>query len=261
MEWHDKVIVITGGSSGIGKETAFAVAKRGAIPILCARSTEKLAQIVKELKKFQPKSTYFQLDVSSKDQPFLVLENILEQFGKVDILINNAGFGIFDAFLSAQITDFEMMMEVNYFGLVRCSKAVLPHMLNRQAGHIINVASVAGIIPTAKSSGYTATKHAVLGFTRSLRQELRGSGVLISALCPGPIDTPFFDLADKNGTYVQKVKKFMLKPEKVVNEIIQIIEKKKKEVIIPKYMGWGGKLYHVFPDLADSTLAKFITFK
>jgi uncharacterized protein len=261
MEWQDKVIVITGGSSGIGKETAFAAAKEGAIPVLCARSSEKLAQIVKELKKVQPKSTYFKLDVSSPDEPFFVLQEIIEQFGKVDVLINNAGFGIFDAFLSAQLTDFEQMMEVNYFGLVRCTKAVLPHMLKRRTGFILNVASVAGIIPTAKSSGYTATKHAVIGFTGSLRQELRGSGVHISALCPGPIDTPFFDLADKSGIYVQKVKKFMLKPEQVANEMIQMIEKQKTDVVIPKYMGFGGKLYRLFPHWAESILAKFITFK
>src|SRR5690606_14399525 len=135
----------------------------------------------------------------------------------------NAGFGIFETFRDAPLDHFEAMMDTNYMGTVRCTKAVLPSFLARGAGHIVNVASIAGKLGTPKSTGYTATKHAVLGFTNALRLELRGTGVTVSAVNPGPIDTPFFEIADPDGGYVRNVRWFMLKPEKVAARIVKVI--------------------------------------
>jgi short-subunit dehydrogenase len=136
-------------------------------------------------------------------------------------------------------------------GTVRCTKAVLPHMLHAGSGHIVNIASMAGKVASAKSSGYTATKHAVLGFTNSLRLELVGTGVSLSAINPGPINTPFFDRADPGGTYVKNIAWFMLQPEKVVSAIIAAIEHNKDEKNLPRIAGIGIVFAQLFPRIFD----------
>lgn len=127
--FKDKIVVITGASSGIGAEIAKQLAEKGAIPILTARSLEKLQKVSTKLSGAHE---IFQLDVTSTEQVFKVMNQIVQKYGKIDILINNAGFGIFDRFVDASIEDIEEMMNVNYMGMVRCTKAVLPIMLKQK---------------------------------------------------------------------------------------------------------------------------------
>ncbi|MFT9486250.1 MAG: SDR family NAD(P)-dependent oxidoreductase [Tepidibacillus sp.] len=251
--FKDKIVVITGASSGIGAEIAKQLAKKGAIPILTARSLEKLQKVSTKLSGAHE---IFQLDVTSTEQVFKVMNQIVQKYGKIDILINNAGFGIFDRFVDASIEDIEEMMDVNYMGMVRCTKAVLPIMLKQKNGHIINIASVAGKLATAKASGYSASKFAVIGFSNGLRHELNGTSVYVSTLNPGPIDTPFFDRADPSGHYVEQVKWLILSPEKVAKEVLKMMIDKKHEKTIPSLANIGVKLYHLFPKIFDKWIAK-----
>jgi hypothetical protein len=153
--------------------------------------------------------------------------------------------------MSMPVENFEQMMDTNYMGVVRCTKAVIPHMLKQGSGHIVNIASLAGKIGTAKSTSYTATKHAVLGFTNSLRMELSEQGIQVSAVNPGPIDTPFFSQADPSGSYVKNVSWFMMKPEYVVKRIIRLIERRRAELDLPKTASMGIKLYQLLPRTVD----------
>ncbi|TVY09032.1 SDR family NAD(P)-dependent oxidoreductase [Paenibacillus cremeus] len=258
MSFQGKIAVITGASSGIGAIMAKLLAARGAVPVLMARSETKLAEAAKPIEG--PHAVYV-LDVTSADQVAHTMEQVIARYGRIDILINNAGYGVFDSFVSASLEEFEQMMDVNYMGTVRCTKAVLPHMLKQGSGHIVNVASMAGKIGSAKSSGYSATKHAVLGFTNCLRQELVGTGVELSAINPGPIDTPFFDIADPSGTYVKNVKWFMLKPEKVAGQVLNAIERRLPEVNLPLTAAAGVKLYQLFPRLFDRIAYKLLNKK
>ncbi|NOU70598.1 SDR family NAD(P)-dependent oxidoreductase [Paenibacillus sp. LMG 31458] len=244
----NKIVLITGASSGIGAVMAQQFAAKGAIPILTARSTNKLKEIASGL---QGQHAVYEMDVTNTEQVHDVVGQIIAKFGRIDILINNAGYGIFESFAEAPLAHFEDMMNVNYMGLVRCTQAVLPHMLKAGSGHIVNVASMAGKIGSAKSTGYSATKHAVLGFTNSLRQELIRSCISITAINPGPISTPFFDKADPSGNYVKNVAWFMLKPEKVVKELIHAIERNIPEKDLPFVAGMGIKLFHLFPRMFD----------
>ncbi|OCT14635.1 oxidoreductase [Paenibacillus pectinilyticus] len=248
MNITGKVVLITGASSGIGAVMAQQFAAKGAIPVLTARSTGKLKQIASGL---QGRHGVYAMDVTKTEEVHEVVQQIIAEFGRIDILINNAGFGIFESFVDAPLAHFEEMMDVNYLGLVRCTQAVLPHMLKAGSGHIVNIASMAGKIGSAKSTGYSATKHAVLGFTNSLRQELSKSGVSVTAINPGPIATPFFDKADPSGNYVKNIAWFMLKPEKVVKELIHAVEKNIPEKNLPFVAGVGIKLFHMFPRLFD----------
>lgn len=247
----NKHIVITGASSGIGEKVAFKVAEMGARPILVARSDEKLKDICEKIyQQTTVKGLYYPLDVSDTEKVNIVFKQILNDVGHVDILFNNAGFAIFDTFHDAHFEDIEKMFKVNVLGLMACTKVILPVMIERNSGHIINMASQAGKLATAKSSGYAASKHAVLGFTNSLRMELVKTNIDVSAVNPGPIETSFFDIADKSGNYVKNVKKYMLDPDYVAKKIVQLMIHPKRELNLPRWMNTGSVLYNLFPNVA-----------
>lgn len=258
MSFNGKIVLITGASSGIGALTAQMLAERGAIPIITARSQSKLAEIKSRI---PGESRVYTMDVTKDNEVHAVVQAVVQEFGRIDMLINNAGYGIFEPFHQMETAEFQSMMDVNYMGIVRCTKAVLPYMLEAQQGHIVNVASLAGKIGSAKSSAYNATKHAVLGLTNALRQELYGTNVHMTAINPGPIDTPFFETADPSGHYAKQVQRFMLKPEQVVHAMLQAIEKKKAEVNLPFVAAAGIVLYQLFPRLADKLAYRLINKK
>lgn len=255
---NDKVVAITGASSGIGLEMAKLFAGSGAHVIMLSRNGSKLAEASNQVVGNKEIGV---LDVASFDEASRAAARIVDRLGKIDIWINNAGYGIFNRFADASMEQFEEMMDVNYLGTVRCTKAVLPHMLEAGSGHIINIASMAGKIGSAKSSAYTATKHAVIGFTNCLRQELAGTGVYLTAINPGPIDTPFFDQADPSGQYKKKVSWFMLRPEKVARTVLKAAQTRKPEVNVPFTAAAGVKLYNLFPRLFDRVVSGMINIK
>ncbi|MCT8138759.1 SDR family oxidoreductase [Anaerobacillus sp. CMMVII] len=259
---HNKIIVITGASSGIGLRLAIDVAQKGGIPVLLARSTEKLQSASAEiLKTTGIRAPYFTLDVSNHAMVSQTFHDILKNHQKIDVLINNAGFAIFDTFLDSKVADIEEMFAVNVFGVITCTKAVLPAMLKENQGHIINIASQAGKLATPKSSVYSATKHAVLAITNSLRMELINTNIFVSAVNPGPIKTPFFDRADSSGNYAKNVEKFMLEPSYVSEKILQLIDKPKREINLPGWMGLGTTIYQLFPSLVEKIAGKKLNQK
>lgn len=247
-----KNVVITGASSGIGEKLAWKVAEMGGRPILLARSSNKLAEICKTLnQKTSVNGLFFPLDVSDFAQVKVVFQKIDQEAGQVDILVNSAGFGVFDTFLEAKFEDIEKMFKVNVLGLIACTKEVLPSMMERNTGHIIHIASQAGKIATPKSSGYAASKHAVLGLTNSLRMELSNTNIFVSAVNPGPVETNFFTVADQSGNYVKNVKKYMLKSDYVAEKIIQLMLNPRRELNLPGWMNMGSVLYNLFPSAAE----------
>lgn len=248
MSLNNRIVVVTGASSGIGALSAQMLSERGAVVVLAARSPDKLKQVGSRMKG---PYRLLEMDVGDDASTRSGFERVLSEYGRVDVLVNNAGYGKFEYFDQMPLPEFAEMMNVNYIGMVRCVKAVLPYMKSARSGTIVNVASLAGKIGTAKSTAYTATKHAVVGFSSALRQELRPYGIKVSTINPGPIDTPFFDLADPNGDYVRNVKWFMLKPEKVAKAIVSAAEKGRTEINLPWIAGVGTKWYQMFPGLAD----------
>jgi short-subunit dehydrogenase len=253
----NKIVVITGGSSGIGAVLAEAVIHQGAKPLLISRSAEKLKQTADSiLTKTNQEVTWYAADVSNKIEISKVFSDIYSNHQNIDILVNNAGFGLFRSTWETSEESFEAMMNVNYFGTVYCTKHVLEQMMNTRKGHIINVASLAGKIGTPKSSAYSASKHAVLGFTNSLRHEVRPFGIHVTAVNPGPVRTPFFDIADSEGSYVKKVDYMMLEASYVVNKIVQAMAKPKREINLPYWMDIGSRLYQMFPHLMDKIVGQ-----
>ncbi|NMO95663.1 SDR family NAD(P)-dependent oxidoreductase [Paenibacillus lemnae] len=254
----NKVVVITGASSGIGAILAEQLSRNGAHVILTGRSEERLREAGKKL---SGKYDVIQMDIKDMAQVQAAFDTIYENHGRIDVLVNNAGYGVFEAFLETSEEQFEDMMDVNYMGIVRCTQAALPGMLKQSRGQIVNIASIAGKMGIAKSTAYASTKHAVLGLTNSLRQELRGTGITVSSVNPGPINTPFFQQADPSGRYVKNVGWFMMKPEYVVSQILKLIVKQKEEINLPKSAAAGMKIYQLFPRLADRLLHRWMDLK
>jgi short-subunit dehydrogenase len=168
------------------------------------------------------------------------------------VLVNNAGFGVFEPVVDLDLKEMEKMFAVNVFGLVACTKMVLPHMIERKTGHIINVASQAGKIATPKSSIYAATKHAVLGFTNSLRMEVKQENIFVTAVNPGPIATNFFQIADRSGTYVRNIQKMMLRPEAVAEKIADAMLTPVREINMPRWMNAASVFYQLFPRFVET---------
>jgi short-subunit dehydrogenase len=158
---------------------------------------------------------------------------------------------VFEEFKDASWSNVEGMFQTNVLGLMACTQEVLPIMMRNGCGHIINIASQAGKVSTAKSTVYAATKHAVLGFTNGLRMEVGDHGIAVTAVNPGPIATDFFSIADSSGSYVKNVAKYMLKPEAVSAEIIKAIHRPVREINLPKWMGFGSRMYQLMPSVVE----------
>ncbi|MEC2070628.1 SDR family NAD(P)-dependent oxidoreductase [Alkalihalophilus marmarensis] len=248
---ENKVIWITGASSGLGRQLAIDAAAAGAVLVLLARNEAKLKEVQQVIQETSGRAHIYTLDISKTEDIEASVKNIFEKVQRVDILINNAGFGVFDYADRMNSADTKEMFDVNVLGLIEMTRPVLSLMKEANQGHIINVASQAGKLATPKSSVYAATKHAVLGYTNALRLELADTNIHVTAVNPGPIRTPFFDRADEDGRYVANIEKFMLTPEYVSKEILKVIEKPKREINLPKWMGFGSKLYQLMPGVVE----------
>jgi short-subunit dehydrogenase len=256
-----KTIWITGASSGLGWDLALEATRKGYRVVLLARNTKKLMELKTLIEHNGGEAFVYFLDMSDSVQIGTVTERIIVETGKVDVLINNAGFGVFEKVESTTIETVEEMFAVNVIGVIALTKAVLPYMMRENNGHIINIASQAGKLSTPKSSVYAATKHAVLGFTNGLRLELLDQNIHISAVNPGPIKTPFFERADQEGTYMKKVGKWMLDSKKVAEATIRLVENPKRELNLPRWMNLGSTLYQLMPGLVERVAGKKLNQK
>lgn len=253
---QEKVVVITGASSGLGAELARAAGAKGYRLVLLARRLDRLKNLQKELNGRGVFVRVFEADVADRQR----MKEVFKEIGTVDVLINNAGVGFFTWAHEAKVEETKQMLDVNVSGLITCCELVIPHMMARRSGHIINIASQAGKMATPKSAVYAATKHAVLGYTNSLRMEMSRAGVLVTAINPGPIATPFFDQADPEGTYVKNAGRFMLDPKKVAEKTIAIIGRPVREVNVPRWMAAGSRIHSLFPNAVEK-LGKNAFFK
>lgn len=248
----NKVILITGASSGLGEQIAYESSLKGAIVILAARRIEKLREVQKTCEKLSGKKAYvFHLDISNPEEIEEVLEKTSAEVGPIDVLINNAGFGHFEDFRTVDMNIAEKMMRVNVLGLMYTSQFAAIQMAERGKGHIINICSMSGKIATPKSTIYSASKFAVLGFSNALRLDLKPLNVGVTTVNLGPVKTDFFDLADKNGDYLEKVGQLALDPKNVAHQVVSIMGTSKRELNLPKIMEFASRAYILFPKIGD----------
>ena len=254
MNFKNKAVLITGASSGIGKESAIEFAKLGANIILVARRKDKLEQIASELKKFHVLTLVCQCDVSKKDQVKEMSQLIFEKFDSVDVLVNNAGFAIYGSVSDLSIHDIESQMETNYFGMVYCIKEFLPSMLKNKSGHIVNVASVAASFGLPGIASYCASKFAMLGFSEGLKHELKDTGVGLTVVSPIMVRTNFFDHSS-----FEKMPKYSptsLDPKTVAKSIIKAANSSRLEIVVPSVVRGAIWLKSSFPFFINPIIGK-----
>ena len=187
---NEKVVIITGASSGIGYATALALSKAGAKVAVGARRIDKLVQLENEIKKNGGDVLSQRLDVTQKADCDAIVEETIKKWGAVDILINNAGLMPLSFVKNLKIDEWDQMVDVNIKGVLYCTASVLPHMREAKSGHIINISSVAGRIVFPAGSVYCATKHAVTAFSEGLRQELSPrNNIRVTTIEPGVVST------------------------------------------------------------------------
>jgi NAD(P)-dependent dehydrogenase (short-subunit alcohol dehydrogenase family) len=185
--------VVTGGSTGIGLETARALAAAGARVAICARTAETIEAAAEELASTGAEILPLRVDVTDEAQVDSLVSSVAERWGGADVLVNNAGIGIFGNILDLDVEDYDRVFGVNVRGLFLCSQAFAPLMVEQGDGVIVNVASLAGKNSFAGGSIYAASKHAVMGMSKSMMLDLRPRGVRVLTVCPGTVYTPFFD--------------------------------------------------------------------
>ncbi|WP_372762860.1 SDR family oxidoreductase [Pseudoalteromonas sp.] len=263
MNYNNKTVWITGASSGIGEELAKQFAARGAKVILSARNVEKLnrvkAQLTGEGHRVIP------LDLS---QPESILHSVaaqIDSIGAVDILINNAGVSQRSLFLENDFNVYRQLMEVNYFGLVALTKAVLPSMVARKSGSVVAISSVAGKVGSKLRTGYSGTKFAVIGFMDCLRAEVSEHNIHCLTICPGFIKTAIaHNSLDAQGVAQNKAEQAIENGMDVTvaaGKIIKAISNKKDEVIVGQGLsGWAPTIKRFFPRLFNRLTAK-VNFK
>jgi len=190
---NDKTVFITGASSGIGAAAAAYFARAGARLLLCARRLNALETLRDQLRAQYHVSVHtFQLDVCDHKAVKEAMNNLPEAFSKIDVLLNNAGLAAgLDFFQEASVDDWEVMIDTNIKGLLYVTKAILPSMIARNTGHIINIGSIAAHTVYPKGNVYCATKHAVKALSESLRMDLFGTKIRVSTIDPGAVETNF----------------------------------------------------------------------
>lgn len=246
MNFKNKIIVVTGASSGIGEASTIQFAKKGANIILVARRKEKLLEVEKKISQFHVKTLVCPCDVSQKSQVKKMVENVLDKFGRIDVLVNNAGFVIYGKVNDLTIEEIESQMKTNYFGMIYCIKNFLPIMLEQNFGHIVNVASVGASFSVPGIAPYCATKFAMLGFSEGLKHELHGTGIGVTVVSPIMVRTNLFDHPSFEN-FTKRDKGISLSPENVAKAVVKAANSKRLEIVVPSVIRAGIWAKHTFP--------------
>ena len=254
-----RVAIITGASSGIGEATAKRLARDGMCVTLTARRQDELERVAAEIQSADGQALVVPTDVRDRAAIRRMVQATLDKWGQIDVLINNAGIGYSTRVVNLDPVQWRAQVEVNLIAVIECSQAVLPTMLEQKSGHIINIASIAGLIGLPGSSTYGATKSAVISFSEALRREVRTSGVHVTAFCPGFVATGFSPRLKKIGEGRPNAQRLpgVMRAEYVADRIADVLRHPRNRVIIPP--GWAllVALARAFPWFTDRVIDRF----
>jgi NAD(P)-dependent dehydrogenase (short-subunit alcohol dehydrogenase family) len=262
--WRGKTVVITGAASGIGKGLALELARREARIVATDIDLDALRATAKACGQG---AEAIALDVCDAAQVMSCCEEIAKRHGRIDILFNNAGIGIYGEVHEIPLESWNRIIDINIRGVIHGIRAVYPLMVKQGSGHIINTASLAGLGAVPLFTPYAMTKHAIVGLTKSLRLEAETFGVRISALCPSAIDTPLLDRTENPGlpkmNWRPYVRRFLTKlggppypTERFVQEALEAIEENQDIIVLPQRARIGHRLGIFLPSLVAKVTRK-----
>ncbi|MBX7059863.1 MAG: SDR family NAD(P)-dependent oxidoreductase [Leptospirales bacterium] len=250
MKIQNTIAVVLGASQGIGKAIALELASRGATVALLARSAGALKSAATEAPGGRAHA--FVCDVSKDSELVATLRKIEKQFGRIDILVNNAGVGTFKPLHKMSLEEATAPVQLPLrCALVACH-TVLPGMRSRKGGQIVNLTSPSAYFPFPYMAPYLAARHAMLGLSLALREELRPAGIGVSLICPGHVDTGYFQRNDADIEYFPRIEKLfpVLTPVQVAKRTAAAIEKNQREAIFPGSLWFITRFFQTFPRLS-----------
>ncbi|MGD0655452.1 MAG: SDR family NAD(P)-dependent oxidoreductase [Thermoguttaceae bacterium] len=257
--WHNKVALITGGSSGFGRVIAETFASAGAKVAIAGLETEPLTRAAREMQSAGFDVLGVHADITRQDDVDRLFAQTLDRFGRLDVLVNNAGRSMRGKLLDTTPEQFRDLMELNLIALVRCTRAAVPHLL-KQRGHVVNIGSLAAKSAARWVGAYPATKFAVAAYSQQLRLELGRSGLHVLLVCPGPIKRmnprlyPFEGLEDLPEIARRPgagVKASVLSPQKLAQAILVACRRRRPELIVPVSARLLFIIAQIWPTLAD----------
>jgi short-subunit dehydrogenase len=241
--------IVTGASRGLGRLVAVALAERGVNLVLAARTEEGLQETMRAVGSHGVRAVSVRCDVTNKADLQNLVDATIAEFGPPDLLINNAGIEAVADLGEMTLEEIENVMVTNAVSPMLLTRLVVPHMAKRKRGHIVNISSTAGKIGMPYFSTYVSSKHALVGFSWSLRQELRQYGIGVSVVCPGFIDET--GMADEWALKKRPPMAPTVKREKVVRSVIQAIERNKADVVLASGLArFGDIFFAISPDLS-----------
>lgn len=258
--FNAKVIWITGASSGIGEALAIELARQGAKLVLSARRRDELERVAQQTGLPATECLVLPMDMTRSDTFANQVQIVLDRFGRIDFVFQNAGITQRGSVADTKLEVYHQLMEVNFFGVVALTKAVLPTMIQQKSGHFVVTSSVAGKIGTKSRSGYCASKHALHGFFDALRAETHEQGLRVTIVCPGYIKTPIsFHALNAQGEKHDRMDDNQSKgmePSVFARKLIRAVEKQREEVYIGGIEAWGIYLKRYLPGILSGILRR-----
>ncbi len=235
VNWKGKVALVTGASSGIGAVTAKRLAIEGLKVVLVARREGRLRSLAAQIREHGGEVLVVVADLAEESERLRVAQEVRAAYGAVNVLINNAGFGWYGFAAGMPWTLARQMMEINVAAVVHLTLLFLPEMRRRNSGHVVNVGSIAGSLPSQGVALYSATKSFLDTFTTSLYRELRGTNVHVSVVRPGPVSTEFYDAASTRSSGLRiPAERFSVKPEAVADRIWTLLRRPARVAYVPR---------------------------
>jgi short-subunit dehydrogenase len=251
---ENRVVLITGASSGFGEDAALLFAQEGCKVVLAARRIDRLQNLAAKIQNLGGEAIAIPVDIVNSVEVNNMVQTTIDLYGHIDILFNNAGIGRVDWFENHTLErDINTLVQVNLIALMQVTRSVLPYMLARGEGHIINMVSVAGLIALPLNTSYAASKHGARAFTDALRREVAPFGIKVSGIYPGPAATEFGQHVGRSEAYasVRKKLKSRLSSEYVARRVLDVAKRPRRSLVIPWWFRILTALDMLFPVVVD----------
>jgi uncharacterized protein len=257
--WINKVVLVTGGSSGLGRIIAETFAQAGAKVVIAALEADAVTRVAAEMKSAGFDVIGIQADITQQVDVDRLFAQTMERFGKLDVLVNNAGRSMRGKVLDTTAEQFRDLLELNFIALVRCTREAVPHLL-KERGHVINIGSLASKSAARWVGAYPASKFAVAAYSQQLRLELGSSGLHVLLVCPGPVerkDARLYPLEGMESLPERArgpgagVETKAISPQRLAQSILRACERRRPELVMPGYARMLFAISQLWPSLAD----------